>query len=83
MGKPDLGHALIINNVASEFPQSERDVEALRAAYQLVGFKVIVFNDRNEQVSLRQMALNIKGWTISLWLLTIEKFYHRILCDFS
>ena len=60
MGKPDLGHALIINNVASEFPQSERDVEALRAAYQLVGFKVIVFNDCNEQVSLHQMALNIK-----------------------
>ena len=60
MGKPDLGHALIINNVASEFPQSERDVQALRAAYQLVGFKVIVFNDRNEQVSLHQMALNIK-----------------------
>ena len=60
MGKPDLGHALIINNEASEFPQSERDVQALRAAYQLVGFKVIVFNDRNEQVSLHQMALNIK-----------------------
>ena len=61
MDKPDLGYALIINNVASEFPQSERDVEALRAAYKMVGFKVIVFNDCNEQVSLRQMALNIKG----------------------
>ena len=50
MNKPDLGYAVIINNVADEFPQSVRDVNALRTAYLRVGFKVIVYNDCNEQV---------------------------------
>ena len=52
MDKPDLGYALIINNVLWEYPQSSKDVDALRSAYQRVGFKVIVHSDCNEKVNL-------------------------------
>ena len=53
MDKPDLGYALIINNVLSEYPQSSKDVDALRSAYQRVGFKVIVHTDCNEKVNFK------------------------------
>ena len=59
MDRPDLGHALIINNVASEFTQSMKDVDALRSAYQRVGFKVTVHTDCNAQVDV------IKDYTYS------------------
>ena len=37
-----LGHAVIINNVASEMPGSNEDVKVLKEAYQIVGFEVQV-----------------------------------------
>ena len=45
-----LGHAIIVNNVASEMPGSLRDVEALEGAYETVGFDVQVHNDCDVQV---------------------------------
>ena len=42
MDLPSLGHAVIVNNVAEEMPGSQADVEALRSAYQKVGFEVQV-----------------------------------------
>ena len=45
MGLPKLGHAIIINNIAAEMPQSKDDVEALKEAYKTVGFDVQVHND--------------------------------------
>ena len=50
MDLPNLGHAVIVNNVAEEMPGSQVDVEALRSAYQTVGFDVRVHNDCSEQV---------------------------------
>ena len=50
MDLPNLGHAVIVNNVAEEMPGSQVDVEALRSAYQKVGFDVRVHNDCSEQV---------------------------------
>ena len=50
MDLPNLGHAVIVNNVAEEMPGSQADVEALRSAYQKVGFDVRVHNDCSEQV---------------------------------
>ena len=37
-----LGHAVIVNNIASELPGSKLDVEALKDAYEIVGFDVPV-----------------------------------------
>ena len=55
MNLPRLGHAVIINNIASEMTGSLRDVEALKAAYETVGFDVQVHNDCN-------FTKIIKGW---------------------
>ena len=46
----NLGHAVIINNVAGEVPGSNMDVTALRTAYQSVGFKVHVHTNCTAQV---------------------------------
>ena len=48
---PRLGHAVIVNNVASEMPGSNEDVEALKATYQTIGFDVQVHSDCDAQVS--------------------------------
>ena len=45
-----LGHAVIINNVASEMPGSKEDVKALREAYETVGFQVHVHENCTAQV---------------------------------
>ena len=50
MTLPRLGHAIIVNNIASEMPGSLRDVEALKAAYKTIGFDVQVHNDCGEKV---------------------------------
>ena len=50
MTLPRLGHAIIVNNIASEMPGSLCDVEALKAAYETVGFDVQVHNDCGEKV---------------------------------
>ena len=50
MNLPKLGHAVIINNIASEMPGSNEDVKALREAYETVGFEVQVHENLTEQV---------------------------------
>ena len=50
MKLPKLGHAVIINNIASEMPGSNEDVKALREAYQTVGFEVQVHENCTAQV---------------------------------
>ena len=50
MKLPKLGHAVIINNVASEVPGSNEDVKALKEAYQTVGFEVQVHENCTAQV---------------------------------
>ena len=50
MTLPKLGHAVIINNVASEMPGSNEDVKALKQTYQTVGFEVHVHENCTAQV---------------------------------
>ena len=50
MPLPNLGHAVIINNVVDEMPGSMEDVQALKATYEKVGFKVQVHTDCSVQV---------------------------------
>ena len=50
MTLPRLGHAIILNNIASEMPGFLRDVEVLKAAYKTIGFDVQVHNDCSAQV---------------------------------
>ena len=45
-----LGHAVIINNVASEMPGSNEDVKVLKEAYKTVGFEVQVHENCTAQV---------------------------------
>ena len=52
MNLPRLGHAIIVNNIASEMPGSLRDAEALKVAYKTIGFDVQVHNDLSTQVHL-------------------------------
>ena len=50
MKLPRLGHAVIVNNVASEMRGSQKDVAALKAAYEKIGFDVQIHNDCSAQV---------------------------------
>ena len=50
MHLPRLGHAIIVNNVASEMPGSIEDVNALEATYKAIGFDVRVHQDCTETV---------------------------------
>ena len=50
MNLPKLGHAVIINNIASEMPGSNEDVKALKESYETVGFDVQVHENLTEQV---------------------------------
>ena len=50
MNLPKLGHAVIINNIASEMPGSNEDVKALKESYETVGYQVQVHENCTEQV---------------------------------
>ena len=52
MNLPKLGHAVIINNIAREMSGSKVDVEALKEAYQTVGFEVQIHENCTAQVSI-------------------------------
>ena len=50
MDRPHLGHAVIVNNVLTEEPGSQRDVEALETVYETIGFDVHVYQDCGQEV---------------------------------
>ena len=52
MALPKLGHAIIINNIASEMPGSKEDVKALTEAYQTVGYEVQVHENCTAKVRI-------------------------------
>ena len=51
MGLSNLGHALILNNLAIEIPDTVADVEALATTLTKIGFKVKQYTDINFQVT--------------------------------
>ena len=53
MNLPRLGHAIIVNNVASEMPGSNEDVKALKESYETVRFDIQIHNDCNAQVEYK------------------------------
>ena len=53
MDRPKLGHAIIINNVHSEIPGSQVDVDLLVECYKTVGFNVQVHKDCYTQVTFK------------------------------
>ena len=55
MNLPNLGHAIIINNVVEEMPGSAEDVDALKATYEEVGFKLQVHTNCAAQVTLSSL----------------------------
>ena len=52
MNLPNLGHAVIINNVVGEMPESMEDVQALKTTYEKVGFTVQVHTNCSAQVTV-------------------------------
>ena len=54
---PKMGHAVIINNVASEMCGSNEDVKALKEAYKTVGYEVQVHKDCTAQVLIFILSL--------------------------
>ena len=50
MDLPQLGHAIIINNIRAEVAGSASDVHALQRAYETVGFDVQVHIDCSSKV---------------------------------
>ena len=60
MDMPRLGHAVIVNNVATEFPGSMADVEALHNVYHQMGLEVRVHKDCDQNVSDVTLPQNIK-----------------------
>ena len=53
MALPKLGHAVIINNIASELSGSNEDVKSLKESYETVGFEVQVRENCSAQVPLK------------------------------
>ena len=51
MDLPRLGHAIIVNNVATEQEGTMKDVRALEEAFKILGFNVQVRLDLNQQVT--------------------------------
>ena len=62
MNRPRLGHAVIVNNVASEMEGSQKDVAALKAAYETIGFDVRIYNDCTAQVFYFKNIINVWFW---------------------
>ena len=50
MNHARIGMAIIINNIATELPGSQADVEALQAAYNDIGFDVHFYKDCTAEV---------------------------------
>ncbi len=47
----NLGHAVIINNVASEYPGSKKEMDELVKLYRMMNFQVHIHNDCDDSVS--------------------------------
>ena len=50
MNQPRLGNCIIINNVSSQLPRSDVDVEAMKSSCETVGLDVYVYRDCDKQV---------------------------------
>ena len=57
MDLPQLGHAIIVNNLQAEVAASASDVQALQRAYQTVGFDVQVHNDCSNKVGIENTVV--------------------------
>ena len=51
MSHPDLGYAVLINNLALENPDTVSEAEALEQTLKEIGFKVKSYKDLNIQVT--------------------------------
>ena len=58
MKLPKMGHAVIINNIASEMPGSNEDVEALKESYKTVGFEDHFHENCTVQVQILKAEIN-------------------------
>ncbi len=59
MDAPELGHAVIVNNVAEEFAGSFRDVEKMTLALERMGLDVDTNTNCNKKVSQENRDLGL------------------------
>ena len=52
MSQPNLGYAVVINNLLSDIEYWVFDAECIKSALDRVGFQVKAYNDCNVQVSI-------------------------------
>ncbi len=50
-----LGHCVIINNVATEYPGSKKDVQTIKNIYEMMRFKVTIHEDCNDKVIFQRV----------------------------
>ena len=50
MMQPYLGRAWLLNNLATDFPDTVPDVDALKSSLETIGLQVTSYKDRNFQV---------------------------------
>ena len=55
MGLPNLGHAVIINNLATQVPDTVQYVETFTTTLTKIGFKVNQYKDMNFQVTFKSV----------------------------
>ena len=79
MALPKLGHAVIINNIASEMPGSNEDVKALKEAYETVGFEVQVHENCTAKVWMNcQKTHAVKKHSFDLTLVKLNLIFFLI-----
>ncbi len=61
-----LGHAIVINNIATEFPGSRKDAEALVKTYELMNFDVTCYEDCTDTVSQKFFVEIQQCWKLHL-----------------
>ncbi len=53
MDAPELGHAVIVNNVARDFPGSFKDVEVMGRAFERMGLEVDEHTNLSQKVGAK------------------------------
>ena len=59
MTLPELGYVIMINNFRPEIPDTYKDIQALRAALETVGFNVTDFFDCSVEVGINASMFEI------------------------
>ena len=55
-----MGHAVLLNNLATKVPETVADIEAMKSTLETIGFRVECRNNLNFKVTLFNKLFNFK-----------------------